>query len=126
MLPTLVREIGRDIGIALLVIDHSVRRIVDWETDIKNARAFFGRRKEDKIMGNPIADIQLALTILGDVRTALPIVAQAIVDVKQAFADKSDPTKASQDLANALGVLEPLINQVLTLVPPATAPAAKV
>lgn len=71
-------------------------------------------------MANPIADIQLALTILAEVRTALPIVAKSIQDLKQAFADKTDTTKVATDLSNVLSDLEPLLNQVMALVPPAT------
>ena len=69
-------------------------------------------------MTNPIADIQLALTILAQIRTALPTMAKGINDLKQAFADKSDPTKVAADLGNVLTDLEPLLNQVLALVPP--------
>lgn len=82
-------------------------------------RRFIKRRKTD--MANPIADIQLALTILAEVRQALPIVAKSIQDLKQTFTDKSDPSKAATDLNNVLNDLEPLLNQVLALVPPQAA-----
>ena len=77
------------------------------------------RRKGDINMANPIADIQLALQILAEVRTALPILGKSIVDLKQAWVDKTDATKATNDLAQVLTDLEPLINQVLSLVPSA-------
>lgn len=83
------------------------------------------RRHEHKgeiDMANPIADIQLALTILAEVRTALPILGKSIADLKQAYADKADATKAATDLEAVLTDLEPLLNQVMALVPPPAAP----
>lgn len=95
--------------------------IVEKVAKLAGFKEYIERRIGDrrKKMANPIADIQLALTILGEVRTALPIMAKSIQDLKQAFADKSDPTKAATDLGNVLNDLEPLLNQVLALVPPA-------
>ena len=75
-------------------------------------------------MENPIADVKLVLTILADIRTALPVLAQAAVDLKQAYADKADPTKAAADIAAAIAHVEPLINNVLALIPPAAEAAA--
>ena len=75
-------------------------------------------------MENPIADIKLVLTILADIRAALPVLAQAAVDLKQAYADKSDPSKAAADVAAAISTVEPLINNALAMIPPAAEAAA--
>jgi len=101
--------------------------IVHWEDIIDRFSSLLGLKKmieRRHKMANPIADVQLALTILQQIRQALPTAAKAIVDLKQAWADKSDPTKASNDLAQVLTDVEPLINQVLALVPPAATPPA--
>lgn len=85
------------------------------------------RRHEHKgeiDMTNPIADIQLALTIMAQLRTALPTLAKGLQDLKQAWADKSDSTKVANDLVQWLNDNEPLINQILALVPQAQVPNA--
>lgn len=100
------------------------RRILKEVLEGELERRIHLRRKTD--MANPIADIQLALTILAEVRQAIPVLAKGIQDLKQTFADKSNPTKAAADLEAVIADLEPLLNQVLALVPPAATPAPTV
>ena len=73
-------------------------------------------------MGNAWADLQLAIAAAAELKTALPLLGQAAADLKQAFTDKSDPTKASADVAAALAVVLPLIEQILPLLPAANVP----
>lgn len=100
------------------------RRILKEVLEGELERRIHQRRTTD--MANPIADIQLALTILAEVRQAIPVLAKGIQDLKQTFADKSNPTKAAADLEAVITDLEPLLNQVLALVPPAATPAPTV
>lgn len=83
---------------------------------------------EDKLerrhtMGNPVADLKLALTILAEVHQDLPVFAQGLLDIKQAWADKADPVKTAADLDNFLTDNEPLLTRLVALAP-AVAPAA--
>jgi len=75
-------------------------------------------------MGNILADLQLAMAAAAELKTALPVLGQAAADLKQAFADKADPTKATADLAAALDVVLPLIEQIVPLLPSPNVPKA--
>ena len=76
-------------------------------------------------MGNPVADVKLALTILAITQQDLPTFAKGLLDLKQAWLDKTDPTKLANDFGQFITDNEPLLNQILALVP-ATAAAATV
>jgi hypothetical protein len=106
----------------LLIVYITIEKVIERVQKFRVVTRFIERRiglaERRHTMTNPIADIQLALTILAQVRAGLPVAAKAIVDIKQAWVDKADPTKASADLAQVLTDLEPLINQLLALVPP--------
>jgi len=67
------------------------------------------------------ADIELALAAASELREALPDLVQAITDLKQAYADKSNPSQALKDLDAALTAVSPLVDQIIALVPPKTA-----
>ena len=73
-------------------------------------------------MPTALADLQLAIAAAADLREALPLVAQAAADLKQAYTDKANPTKAAADLDAALGVVGPLIEKMLPLLPQASVP----
>lgn len=125
MIWDIAHKIYTEVGLTFVAICHIRQLIKEDVVYIKPVVQFIERRLNQRriTMANPIADIQLALTILAEVRAALPVAAKSIQDVKQAFADKADPTKAAADLAQVLSDLEPLLNQILALVPPAPAPA---
>ena len=74
-------------------------------------------------MTNPVADIKLALTILAETQADLPVVAKGLLDLKQAWLDKTDPTKLANDFGQFITDNEPLLQRLLALAGTA-APAA--
>ncbi len=106
----------------ILTVQHGeevVERIMGW-IGLRTLIARKGERRH--LMGNVLADLQLAIAAAAELKTALPLLGQAAADLKQAFTDKSDPTKASADVAAALAVVLPLIEQILPLLPAANVP----
>ena len=93
----------------------------DKSADIVN---FVRRRKLQRrsTMPTALADLQLAIAAAAELREALPLLAQGAADLKQAYADKKDPTKAAADLDAALGVIVPLIEKIIPLLPAASVP----
>lgn len=74
-------------------------------------------------MGNPIAEVKLALTILAEVQQDLPTVAKGLLDLKQAWLDKADPTKLSNDFGQFITDNEPMLMRLLALDPSLAAAA---
>jgi hypothetical protein len=68
-------------------------------------------------MGNPVADIKLAFQALYLLQSSLPTLAKGLLDLKQAWADKGDPTKLSNDFAQFITDNEPLLMNILSMVP---------
>jgi hypothetical protein len=102
--------------------------LVHWEDILDRFSSLLGLKKilerRNKHMGNILADLQLAMAAAAELKTALPVLGQAAADLKQAFADKADPTKATADLAAALDVVLPLIEQIVPLLPSPNVPKA--
>lgn len=142
MISSFVREIGRDIGIGLLLIDHGIRRIVEFEDDIKNAKSFFGRRRGDTKMsiltvinGITLAEKDaLALSgFLSNLPTYLPVIQKQLADVQKISADEHNPvalagdvTTLLTDLSTDMATIVPMIQNLLPNLPKPTAtpPAA--
>ena len=88
MIPPLIREIGRDVGIAFLVTDHAVRRIVGWEDDVSKAKAFFGRRIGDrKELMDTLSYIELISKIASEAPVLLPNAMKLLSDINQVNVD---------------------------------------
>jgi hypothetical protein len=139
----LAREIGRDIGIGILLIDHGIRRIVEWEEDYAKAKTLFGRRKEDSKMslltvinGITLAEKDaIALSgFLANLPTYLPVIEKQLADIQKAASDKSNPVALAGDVSTLLGDLStdmstivPMIQNLLPNLPKPTAtpPAAQ-
>ena len=103
-------------GVIGLGIWHWILWLKDKEEAVKWVEHHIERRQHMSIIG----DIQLAFKVEHEAVAALPVIAKAIADLKQAWFDKSDPTKATQDLVNALSDAEPLFNQILASLPAPT------
>lgn len=68
-------------------------------------------------MTNPIADIKLALTILGDVQADLPIFAKGLLDLKTAWANKSNTQEFANDVNQFMTDWTPLLTQLMSMIP---------
>lgn len=68
-------------------------------------------------MGNPVAEVKLALTILAEVQQDLPTLAKGLLDLKQAWIDKADPVKLSNDFGQFITDNEPMLTRLLALIP---------
>ena len=104
MISPIDREIGRDIGIALLAIERVVWWFIHHEEMIEKLAVKFGRRKGDKNM-TFLQMLSEGPAVLGDVLTAigklqgdLPLLLKTIADFQALSADEKDPVKLMADL----------------------------
>jgi hypothetical protein len=70
-------------------------------------------------MPNPVTDVELALTVMAEAHQDLPILAQGLLDLKEAYADKADPAKLAVDFQKFISDNEGLLNNLLKLAPAA-------
>ena len=105
------KEILKEAGIGLLMLDHLFRRVMEWEEDWKKARSFFGRRKGDNM--SIITEVEALIKII-------PQIEQVIADAKAA--------EQTPQVAQMISDLEAIIAEVKGLLanptPTPTTPAA--
>ena len=83
------KEILKEAGIGLLMLDHLFRRVTDWEQDWEKARALWGRRKGDLKMINPfelVSKLEKLVTDIGALEQT-PQSAAVIADVQAIIAE---------------------------------------
>ena len=93
-IPTLYREIFRDCGIGILMIERAVHWIISWEENIEKATVLFGRRKGDIHMVNILELPQFVKDVVqlaNDVKAAEAVIApqfpQLVADAEKIKAD---------------------------------------
>lgn len=76
--------------------------------------------RRHKTMINPVTivnDINLAVQTVEKLKAALPLVTKLVADVRQAYAEKSDPTKLEANLTVVMNDVNDDLNMLQSLFP---------